>query len=81
VTPKGDVFAGDQLGYHSEISRIYVTALSPTLDDAADVLLRTVGEGGRLYVHDRSIERASDKTLLAHLDVSDWPVGQGLFLA
>jgi hypothetical protein len=79
VTPKGDVFAGDQLGYHSEISRIYVTALSPILDDAADVLLRDGGVGGRLYVHGRSIERAGDKTLLARLEASDWPEADGFY--
>jgi hypothetical protein len=74
VTPKGDVFAGDQNGYHPEISRLYVTTLSPVLDDAADLLLQTGSEGGRLYVHNRSIERASDRTMLARLDVTDWPV-------
>lgn len=71
VTPAGDVFVGDQLGYHREAGRLYVTTLSPILDEAADLLLqRSIGEGGRLYIHRTEIERAADETLLARLRFS-----------
>lgn len=46
VTPDGDVFAGNLLGYHYENERFYVTALSPILDDAADLLLARSGGAG-----------------------------------
>lgn len=70
VTPAGDVFVGYQMGYHSEAARLYVTTLSPILDEAADLLLaRSLGEGGRFYVHRDVIERATDKSLLAHIEL------------
>jgi hypothetical protein len=71
VTPKGDIFVGHQLGYHREAARLYVTTLSPILDEAADLLLRrSLGDGGRVYVHPTAIERAADGTLLARLRFS-----------
>jgi hypothetical protein len=71
VTPTGDVFVGQQHGYHRKSARLYVTRLSPILDEAADLLLaRSLGEGGRLYVHSTVIERANDRGLLASLHLS-----------
>lgn len=73
VTPDGDVFAGHLLGYHYENDRFYVTALSPILDDAADLLLaRSGGAGGRMYVRRklRLVEQADGKTTLAKLKVT-----------
>lgn len=73
VTPGGDVFAGYLSGHHYENDRFYVTALSPLLDDAADLLLaRSGGAGGRMYVHrkTRLIEEADGKTTLAKLNVT-----------
>ena len=73
VTPDGDVFAGNLLGYHYENDRVYVTTLSPILDDAADLLLaRSGGAGGRMYVHRkrRLIEPADGKSTLAKLNVA-----------
>lgn len=68
VTPAGDVFVGSQLGYHRESGRLYVTTLSPILDEAADLLLASsLGEGGRFYVHPTAIEQARDRALLASL--------------
>lgn len=68
VIPAGDVFVGSQLGYHREGERLYVTTLSPILDEAADLLLaRSLGEGGRFYVHPTAIEQARDQALLASL--------------
>jgi hypothetical protein len=68
ITPKGDVFVGHQMGYHREAARLYVTTLSPVLDETADLLLkRSLGEGGRVYIHRTEIERAADGTLLAYV--------------
>ena len=71
VTPTGDVFAGYSFGYHTDPARLYVTTLCPILGEAAELLLhRSIGEGGRFYVHPEVIERAADQTLLARLEIS-----------
>jgi hypothetical protein len=72
VTPTGDVFARYSFGYHSDPARLYVTTLCPILNEAAELLLhRSIGEGGRFYVHPEVIERAADQTLLARLQISE----------
>jgi hypothetical protein len=70
VTPDGDAFTGSRRGYHDELNRIYVSALSPVIDAAADaVLAATDGAGGRIYVHAhaRVVEGAADRRVLARL--------------
>jgi ribosomal protein L24 len=70
VTPDGHAFTGRRRGYHGEEDRMYVSALSPVIDAAADAVLdATAGAGGRVYVHAhaRLVEGAADRRVLARL--------------
>lgn len=70
VTPDGYAFTGRRRGYHEEDNRVYVSALSPVIDAAADAALdATGGAGGRIYVHAhaRIVEGAADRRVLARL--------------
>lgn len=59
------VFAGDLRGYHREDERLYVTGLSPIIDEAVDLLHGlSAGRGGRFYVNDGCVERAHDRSAM-----------------
>lgn len=50
VTPNGAVFASEGNGWTIEGTRIYVSGLSPLIDDAADILRQMRGpNGGRMF--------------------------------
>lgn len=55
ISPNGAVFATEQNGWTIDGQRIYVSGLSPLIDDAADILQQMRDRsGGRMYFTDQN---------------------------